>query len=113
VKIKKCLNICPACESSLALHLLQLGAAIIILPSLCQKRVEDQNLLFARFPSMLEAPCQNLVITASGQNALNQRRILNMQKVADSAIKTNTTIIVGWQLALCVQPNLRGCNEIK
>lgn len=55
---------------------------------------------------MLKAPCQNLVIAASSQDALDERRVLDMQETADSDVKTNAEVVVGWQLAFGVQTYL-------
>jgi hypothetical protein len=106
VKIEKSPDVLPAGEASPALHLLQFLTAIVAPTSLHKKRIEYKNLLFAGLSSVSKAPGQYLVISASGQNALNQRRIINMQEPADPAIKARPAIVVRGQLALDVQSNL-------
>jgi len=97
VVIKECLNIRPVSEPAPGLVIVQFLAhsvGFITPAALAQERIPNKDLLFARFSSFVEAPCEDFFVGALLSDALAQRGVIHTEKPNAATIKTFAQVFV-------------------
>lgn len=97
VVVKEGLNIRAVSEPAFGLVIIQLvthAVGFITPAALAQERIPNEQLFFARFPSLLEAPRKHFLVGAALSDAVTQREVIHAEKPDAPTIKTFAQVFV-------------------
>ena len=96
----------PILKASLAFHLLERFGETVAPATLCQERIEHENVFFVRPAAMFEAPLENFFIGAAVERLFDDGRIFDLKKSAHARVCSRAVLVIGRQLSLRMQTNL-------